>query len=54
MAYVISEDCIACGTCAGECPNEAIQEGDIYVITDACVECGLCVDACPVDAIVTK
>ena len=29
MAYVISEDCIACGTCIGECPSEAISEGDI-------------------------
>ena len=20
MAYVISDECVACGTCAGECP----------------------------------
>ena len=32
MAYVISEDCVACGTCIGECPVEAISEGDIYKI----------------------
>ena len=32
MAYVISEDCIACGSCISECPVEAISEGDIYVI----------------------
>ncbi|MDE6986283.1 MAG: 4Fe-4S binding protein, partial [Bacteroides acidifaciens] len=24
MAYVISDDCIACGTCIDECPVEAI------------------------------
>ena len=30
MAYVISDDCIACGTCIDECPVEAISEGDIY------------------------
>ena len=27
MAYVISDECVACGTCAGECPVEAISEG---------------------------
>ena len=30
MAYVIGNDCIACGTCIDECPVEAISEGDIY------------------------
>lgn len=28
MAYVIGDDCIACGTCIGECPVEAISEGE--------------------------
>ncbi len=27
MAYVISNDCVACGTCIDECPVEAISEG---------------------------
>jgi ferredoxin len=53
MAYVITEDCVACGTCAGECPVEAISEGDIYVIDpDKCLSCGTCADACPTGAIV--
>ena len=53
MAYVISDDCVMCGTCAGECPSGAINEGDgKYVIdADACVDCGTCVDACPAGAI---
>ena len=52
MAYVIGEDCVACGTCAGECPVEAISEGDIYKIDpEACTECGTCADACPTGAI---
>lgn len=53
MAYVISDDCVMCGTCAGECPSEAISEGDgKYVIDpDACVDCGTCADACPAGAI---
>jgi ferredoxin len=53
MAYVITEDCVACGTCAGECPVEAISEGDIYVIdADKCLSCGTCADACPTGEIV--
>lgn len=52
MAYKISEDCIACGTCVSECPVEAISEGDIYVIDpDTCTDCGTCVEVCPVEAI---
>ena len=52
MAYKISDECIACGACAAECPTEAISEGDgIYVIdADQCIDCGSCADACPVDA----
>ncbi|HPB81617.1 MAG TPA: 4Fe-4S binding protein [Spirochaetota bacterium] len=54
MAFKITEDCTSCGTCAGECPAEAISEGDdIYVIDqDACTECGTCVDVCPAEAII--
>ncbi len=28
MAYVITDGCVSCGTCAGECPVGAISEGD--------------------------
>jgi len=52
MAYLISDDCTACGTCIDECPVEAISEGDIYVIdADVCTDCGACADVCPVEAI---
>ncbi|MFC1961491.1 YfhL family 4Fe-4S dicluster ferredoxin [Chloroflexota bacterium] len=58
MAYKISEECISCGACEPECPNEAISEGEtIYVIDpDKCTECvgayeaSKCVEICPVDA----
>ena len=54
MAYVITDDCVMCGTCADACPVEAISEGDgKYVIdADVCAECGTCVAECPTEAIV--
>ena len=52
MAYVIGNDCIACGTCIDECPVGAISEGDIYSINpDMCTECGTCASVCPNEAI---
>ncbi len=52
MAYVIGDDCIACGTCIDECPSEAISEGDKYSINpDLCVDCGTCAGVCPSEAI---
>ena len=27
MAYVIGDDCVSCGACAGGCPVGAIAEG---------------------------
>jgi ferredoxin len=54
MAHRITDDCLACGACVDECPNDAISEGDpIYVIDpELCDDCGTCVDSCPNDAIV--
>ena len=48
MAFVISDDCIMCGTCAA-----TITEGNgKYVISaDSCMECGTCAANCPVGAI---
>ena len=60
MAYLINDECISCGACEPECPNQAISEGEtIYIIdADRCTECvgshdsQQCVEICPVDACV--
>lgn len=52
MPYKISEECISCGACMGECPAGAISEGDnMYVVDPSkCTDCGSCAGACPVGA----
>ena len=58
MAYKITDDCISCGACEPECPNEAISEGETVYVIDAakCTECvgaheaSQCAEVCPVDA----
>ena len=58
MAYKITEDCIACGACAAQCPNNAISEGDTQYKIDSnkCTECvgffdtPQCASGCPVEA----
>ena len=46
MAYVISDSCVSCGTCEGECPV-----GKYEIAADTCIECGTCAGACPTGAI---
>ncbi len=52
MAYKITDECINCGTCASECPVNAITEGEDKFVVDAetCIGCGNCAAVCPVGA----
>lgn len=52
MAHRITEECIICGACLPECPDEAIIEGsDRYTINpEQCGDCGTCAEVCPVGA----
>jgi ferredoxin len=52
MAHKISDLCVSCGSCADECPVDAISEGESQYIIDEnlCIDCGSCVDACSVGA----
>jgi hypothetical protein len=61
MATMITNECINCGACEPECPNNAISQGDpVYVIDPLlCTECvgfhdyEACAAVCPVDCCVT-
>ena len=52
MAYVITDDCIACGACLSECPVDCIKEGDpkYIIVKEDCIDCEACAGVCPVDA----
>ncbi len=60
MAKKITEECINCGACEPECPNESIAQGDpVYVIdAEKCTECvghydtPKCLEVCPVDGVI--
>ncbi len=56
MPYKITDECVACGTCAEECPENAIYEADdkYEIDQDKCVECGTCAEVCPTGAIVEE
>ncbi len=57
MATHITDECINCGACEPECPNEAISEGDDKYVIDPnlCTECvgfhdyEACQAVCPVE-----
>src|SRR5215475_2550131 len=61
MATMITVDCINCGACEPECPNNAISQGDPVFVIDPvlCTECvgfhdyEACAAVCPVDVCVT-
>lgn len=60
MAYKITEDCINCGACEPECPNQAIAPGDerYEIDPEKCTECvgyfdePQCASVCPSSACV--
>jgi hypothetical protein len=61
MATMIANDCINCGACEPECPNNAISQGDPIFVIDPilCTECvgfhdyEACAAVCPVDVCIT-
>ena len=56
MAFVITDECLSCGSCAAQCPAEAIDMGELHYEIDQekCLECGSCAAQCPAEAIVNE
>ncbi len=53
--FVITEECVQCGTCAEVCPQEAVREGCPYeIVQENCLHCGRCFERCPVNAVIRK
>lgn len=50
--FYISEECINCGLCIKNCPQQAIiKKEHSYIRKEHCLHCGLCFENCPVQAI---
>lgn len=50
--YVITDQCVGCGTCLAHCPQRCIEEGVPYRIRqEHCLHCGSCLEHCPVNAV---
>ncbi|MCM1304760.1 MAG: 4Fe-4S binding protein [Lachnospiraceae bacterium] len=50
--YEITDACIGCGKCAGNCPQRCIEKGSPYRIRqEHCLHCGNCYELCPVRAV---
>lgn len=54
-ALINKDNCVACGSCAEVCPEEAIKVDDVAVVdAEKCIECGTCVEECPSEAITVE
>lgn len=50
--FEITNDCIGCGKCKSDCPQQCISEGTPFVIRqEHCLHCELCFENCPVQAV---
>jgi electron transfer flavoprotein alpha subunit len=54
VAEIVSDKCIACQICIGECPVGAIElsaDGVARIDPELCIGCGKCFESCPVSAV---
>lgn len=53
VKIVKNNDCVYCGKCKKECPNQAISD-KIVIDNEKCLRCGRCVSVCPKHALCIK
>lgn len=54
IPVITAADCIGCGICVDECPNEVLEviDGVVAVVNEEdCIGCGECEEVCPMCAI---
>jgi MinD superfamily P-loop ATPase len=56
MTYMITDECIMCGSCEPFCDEKAIIEGDkkYFIDQEKCGGCGTCTEYCPIDGAIVK
>ncbi len=54
--YYITEDCIGCGSCLGDCPQSCIDitNSQAVIRQENCLHCGNCAVICPESAVVKR
>ena len=54
--FKITDQCVNCGACEGDCPVSAISEKDDkrVINPDVCISCGSCAASCPAEAIIEE
>ena len=54
--YVVTDDCIGCGSCADVCPQRCIKltAGRAAIDESHCLHCGGCASVCPAGAVVRR
>lgn len=50
--FLITDECIECGSCVTTCPQQCIEEASPYRIEwEHCLQCGACYEICPAGAV---
>ena len=53
MPWIKQDDCVGCGICVEQCPQNTIlmRDGKAYIDMANCIRCGQCHEICPQEAV---